>query len=174
MALTGQLFDFLCAMDRATGVIIYRWLDWPGNPKLMPTDVDIVFSYFRGYGEGVIKETDFQDFNVVRTGKTLSLKINELTDADLTRLKLNKLKCQCVAAWLNTLYLKMTASEGILPGIYGVKPGGFEEKLLQDSSNKIKYLAAEVIYEFHDRLWLAESENELLNIYNAARAKWLI
>ena len=68
----------------------------------------------------------------------------------------------------------MTASEGILPGIYGVKPGGFEEKLLQDSSKKIKDLAAEVIYEFHDRLWLAESEDELLNIYNAARAKWLI
>lgn len=174
MALTGQLFDFLCAMDRATGVILYRWADWPGNPKLMPTDVDIVFLYHKGYSQEVIKESDFQDFNVIRTRKILTLRTKELTDVDLTRLKLNKLKCQKIAAWLNTLYLKMTASEGILPGIYGVKPGGFEEKLLQDSSKKIRDLAAEVIYEFHDRLWLAETEDEFLNIYNAARAKWLI
>lgn len=174
-----KLFDFLCAVDRDTGVVLYRWPDWPGNPKLMPTDINILFYYHREFSNQPITEANFQDFKVLRKKDTdgrvkLTLEDTAFSESDLERLKLNKQKCLKIAAWLNRIHLKITASDGILPGIYVVKPGSWEEKLHLDNHKKVKEIAAEVIYEFHDKLWLAKSIEELENIYNAATSRWVI
>ena len=174
-----SLFDFLCAVDRDTGLVLYRWPDWPGVPKFIPTDVNIIFVYHREFTTSTITEQDFQEFKVLRIkdvdGRVkLMLRSSEISAVDLGRLKLNKLKCQKIAAWLNKIHLKISASEGILPGIYGAYPGSWEEKLYQENSKKVKEIAAEVIHEFHDRLWLAVSIEELENTYNAAISRWVI
>lgn len=173
-----QIFDFLCGIDSATGIIVYRWPNWPGTPKLISTDVNIQFFYFRGNSEEHIKENDFISFSVIRKKErgtaSLILRTVELLPEKQEQLTLMQLKCRCISAWLNKIHLKISAADGILPGIYGVKPSGADEHLFIENHKKIKAIAAEIIYEFHDRMWLAKTEDEFLDVYNAAIARWVI
>lgn len=173
------LLDLLCGMDTATNVIVYAWPNWPGTPKMIPTDINLVFFHFKGYASDPIRGKNFDEFNVVRgtsdDGKlTLKFRQRSLTFEEFQRLTLSKLKCQKISFWLNAIHLRISESEGILPGIYAVTPGSWEERLHQENSKKIKEIASEIICEFHDKLWLAESVTELENIYNAAISKWVI
>jgi hypothetical protein len=170
-------FDFLCGIDADTKLVVYRWANWPYTPVLTSADVNIQFFYFSGTAADDIKERDFQTFNVVREKisdtATLRLRTFEISNEKVTELKFMNFRCRRIAAWLSKINLLIAGSEGILPGIYGVRPDSREEALYIEHNKKIKAIAAEIIYEFHDRLWMAKTENEFLDVYNAAMARWV-
>jgi hypothetical protein len=169
-------FDFLCGVDADTKLIVYRWANWPYTPVLTSADVNIQFFYFSGQTTDDIKERDFQNFAVLREKisetATLRLRTFEISAEKLSQLKFMQFRCRRIAAWLSKIHLLISGSEGILPGIYGVRPGSREEALYIEHNKKIKAIAAEIIYEFHDHMWLAKTEDEFLDVYNAAMARW--
>jgi hypothetical protein len=144
---------------------------------LTSADVNIQFFYFTGSAADDIKERNFQDFAVVREKitdtATLRLRTFEISDEKVAQLKFMNFRCRRIAAWLSKIHILISESEGILPGIYGVRPGSREEALYIEHNKKIKAVAAEIVYEFHDRMWLAKTEDEFLGVYNAAMARWV-
>lgn len=171
-------FDFLCGTDAETKIIIYRWPNWPYTPVLTSADINVQFFYFRGQSVDDIKENDFQSYSVIREKvdevMMLRLRTFEISEDKKKQLQLSQFKCRQIASWLSKIHLRISGSAGILPGIYGVQPGSVEEKLLIENNKKIKAIAADIIYEFHDQLWLAKTKDEFLDVYNAAIARWII
>jgi hypothetical protein len=117
---------------------------------------------------------EFNNFSVRYYDNNLSIVDEYYTELDYKRFRLSKKKCQKIYVWLNNLYKKLTNSQGILPGIYNTTPGSYEEQLYLQEEQKVKSLINEIMLEFHDNLWLAETKDEFNDLYIKATKKWII
>jgi len=170
-----QWLDFLCAVDRSTQRIVWRWPGWKGYPKMIPADINIVIKNIICEIDVPITEENFQKFQVrLDSFRKILIDQTELDDTNLAKLQLQKYKCRQISAWLNKLYMKSSEYEGILPGIYLASPGSYEEQLHKDTAKKVATISQELIYEFHDKMWLAQSAEEFNDILQTARSRWLI
>lgn len=170
--------NFLCGIDRATNIIVWRWPNWNQWPKMVSVDLDIEIHNFSGLSFDYITENDYDNFAVRREfidGRwALTRSDITLTPDQVNDLAFKKAKCRAISVWLNRLYQKISESEGILPGIYNAALGSQEEKLLLQRRDKVRFLVQEQVANYHDKLWLATNQEELQEILNTAQARWNI
>jgi len=161
------------AYDASTRVVLWRQHYWPGWPKMKPATPDILISSFLDFHIPATID-EFNSFSVRYYDNNLSITDEYYTDLDRERFCLSKLKCQKIYRWLNTLYKKLTNSQGILPGIHNSILGSYEEQLYIQEEQKVKSLINEIMFEFHDNLWLAKTEDEFNDLFIEATRKWII
>lgn len=161
------------AYDASTRVVLWRQHYWPGWPKMKPTTSDILISSFLDFHIPATFD-EFNNFSVRYYDNNLSITDEYYTELDYERFRLSKRKCRKIYFWLNNLYKKLTNSQGILPGVYNAIPGSYEEQLYIQEEQKIKSLINEIMLEFHDNLWKAETQKEFNDLYIKATRKWII
>lgn len=161
------------AYDSSTRVVLWRQHQWTGWPKMKPTTPDIMISSFLNF-HIPITQPNFDNFSVRYYDNDLSISNIHYNNLDYARFSLSKLKCQKIYYWLNNMYKKLTNSQGILPGIHNVVPGSYEEQLYIQEEQKIKSLITEIMIEYHDNLWNAETEDKFNDLFIEATRKWII
>jgi hypothetical protein len=173
----AEWYQGIIAVDRKTKTLLWRCQNWSGSPVMVPTDMNVAVFAYRG--ELYYSEHNFKDFNVIFDSVVAggpSLLINRPENAsrptaeDIDRLNLNRTKCRLIFSFLSRLDDKITMSSGIFSGVYNAT--GAEISMLKEESNKVKQLVQEYLIEFYDRLWLAESQSELMSTFHEAKCRW--